>query len=653
MGDSTGSNATLVRRIIQLENEKDELQRDVETLCIQQSGQTGSIDLLARLQARRVAGLEQELENCKAQLAHCTRENVNLQDELSEVYQIKGQFANLYNMELEKNKEVEKEVKFFQSKVAAALAERDRAIMEADKVHLREDSLKNELKELKDRFKLMENYNAEQQKYCSSLQQTLDELKSDDIISYKNSFQEELGTLRSTADNLQLQLDKECEAKGDVEGKLFASEAQLIQLKEGLATELRAIRSWHGSIKEAVNTSLQDAGNCLNTLVKMLQEVIESSKPTSVHQGDADHVKNDDALFSEDLENPNKNVESDKRMSNTNDIEEVHFADKTVVENYRSAITQDSKEAFFQAMQEKVAALLLLSQEEERHHLKEKMVKGLEEQISQLNQKLSQVTREKVTALMEVAQLRQDVQRLQDEERQLVQLLQQHRSTSVSGRLLPATWTESSKATQNQITQDSDGSQRKLKPSLEGVLKRSWWTGSYTAGPKITGSENSSKPSGNKKDEAIENARLRIENAALQEHVTNLQQLTRSIHRLAVTLAQVFNGSSDEQAEVSLRAALEVVDGVASEAQHLKVALSCSLPLSWCGENSTEINRLAAEETRSVDTEATKTLIDVPAAGMSMVELLLITCKIHKATLESKLRAMLLVGQGEQFAIVR
>ncbi|KAJ7531472.1 hypothetical protein O6H91_14G045300 [Diphasiastrum complanatum] len=598
MGDSTGSNATLVRRIIQLENEKDELQRDVETLCIQQSGQTGSIDLLARLQARRVAGLEQELENCKAQLAHCTRENVNLQDELSEVYQIKGQFANLYNMELEKNKEVEKEVKFFQSKVAAALAERDRAIME-------------------------------------------------------NSFQEELGTLRSTADNLQLQLDKECEAKGDVEGKLFASEAQLIQLKEGLATELRAIRSWHGSIKEAVNTSLQDAGNCLNTLVKMLQEVIESSKPTSVHQGDADHVKNDDALFSEDLENPNKNVESDKRMSNTNDIEEVHFADKTVVENYRSAITQDSKEAFFQAMQEKVAALLLLSQEEERHHLKEKMVKGLEEQISQLNQKLSQVTREKVTALMEVAQLRQDVQRLQDEERQLVQLLQQHRSTSVSGRLLPATWTESSKATQNQITQDSDGSQRKLKPSLEGVLKRSWWTGSYTAGPKITGSENSSKPSGNKKDEAIENARLRIENAALQEHVTNLQQLTRSIHRLAVTLAQVFNGSSDEQAEVSLRAALEVVDGVASEAQHLKVALSCSLPLSWCGENSTEINRLAAEETRSVDTEATKTLIDVPAAGMSMVELLLITCKIHKATLESKLRAMLLVGQGEQFAIVR
>ncbi|KAJ7531320.1 hypothetical protein O6H91_14G040300 [Diphasiastrum complanatum] len=166
-------------------SEKDELQRDVETLCIQQSGQTGSIDLLARLQARRVAGLEQELENCKAKLAHCTRENVNLQDELSEVYQIKGQFANLYNMELEKNKEVEKEVKFFQSKVAAALAERDRAIMEADKVHLREDSLKNELKELKDRFKLMENYNAEQQKYCSSLQQTLDELKSDDIISYK------------------------------------------------------------------------------------------------------------------------------------------------------------------------------------------------------------------------------------------------------------------------------------------------------------------------------------------------------------------------------------------------------------------------------------------------------------------------------------
>lgn len=37
----------------------------------------------------RTAGLEQEIENLKKQLATCTRENQNLQEELSEAYRIK------------------------------------------------------------------------------------------------------------------------------------------------------------------------------------------------------------------------------------------------------------------------------------------------------------------------------------------------------------------------------------------------------------------------------------------------------------------------------------------------------------------------------------------------------------------------------------
>lgn len=37
----------------------------------------------------RTAGLEQEIENLKKKLAACTRDNVNLQEELSETYRIK------------------------------------------------------------------------------------------------------------------------------------------------------------------------------------------------------------------------------------------------------------------------------------------------------------------------------------------------------------------------------------------------------------------------------------------------------------------------------------------------------------------------------------------------------------------------------------
>jgi hypothetical protein len=37
----------------------------------------------------RTAGLEQEIENLKKKLAECTRDNTNLQEELSEAYRIK------------------------------------------------------------------------------------------------------------------------------------------------------------------------------------------------------------------------------------------------------------------------------------------------------------------------------------------------------------------------------------------------------------------------------------------------------------------------------------------------------------------------------------------------------------------------------------
>ena len=43
----------------------------------------------------RTAGLEQEIENLKKKLATCLRENVNLQEELSEAYRIKVGSVNI------------------------------------------------------------------------------------------------------------------------------------------------------------------------------------------------------------------------------------------------------------------------------------------------------------------------------------------------------------------------------------------------------------------------------------------------------------------------------------------------------------------------------------------------------------------------------
>ncbi|KAM3375389.1 hypothetical protein P3S68_014103 [Capsicum galapagoense] len=47
-------------------------------------------------------GLEQEAENLKKKVAACTRENQNLQEELSEAYNIKGQMFDLHGAEVSK-----------------------------------------------------------------------------------------------------------------------------------------------------------------------------------------------------------------------------------------------------------------------------------------------------------------------------------------------------------------------------------------------------------------------------------------------------------------------------------------------------------------------------------------------------------------------
>ncbi|MCH94842.1 cingulin-like protein [Trifolium medium] len=120
---------SLLARIRQLEQERDELRKDIEQLCMQQAG-PGYLAVATRMHFQRTAGLEQEIESLKNKLAVCTRDSLNLQEELSEAYRIKGQLADLHNAEVSKNMEAEKQVKFFQGCVAAAFAERDHAIIE-------------------------------------------------------------------------------------------------------------------------------------------------------------------------------------------------------------------------------------------------------------------------------------------------------------------------------------------------------------------------------------------------------------------------------------------------------------------------------------------------------------------------------------------
>lgn len=191
MEEDINDNDALVARVQQLENERDELRKDIEQLCMQHAG-PGYLAVATRMHFQRTAALEQEIENLKKKLATCIRENSNLQEELSEAYQIKSQLADLHSAEVSKNMEAEKQVKFFQGCVAAAFAERDHSIMEAEKAKEKEDSISHKLNDLEQRVEELTYDFLEEKKICAALRIDLEkqEKQNENFKKVVNNFYE-------------------------------------------------------------------------------------------------------------------------------------------------------------------------------------------------------------------------------------------------------------------------------------------------------------------------------------------------------------------------------------------------------------------------------------------------------------------------------
>lgn len=172
MDENPNDTESLIARIQQLEHERDGLRKDIEQLCIQQAGPSYLV-VATKMHFQRTASLEQEIESLKKKLSTITRENINLQEELSEAYRIKSQLADLHGAELSKNMEAEKQLKFFQSCVAAAFAERDNAIMEAEKAKEKEELVSQKLSDLQNRLEDLASSCFEEKKLNDTLRMEL------------------------------------------------------------------------------------------------------------------------------------------------------------------------------------------------------------------------------------------------------------------------------------------------------------------------------------------------------------------------------------------------------------------------------------------------------------------------------------------------
>ncbi|XP_039002801.1 early endosome antigen 1-like isoform X2 [Hibiscus syriacus] len=267
----TGLNDTesLLARIKQLEH-------DIEQLCMQQAGPS-YLGVATRMHFQRTAGLEQEIENLRKELAACTRHNQNLQEELSESYRIKTQLADLHREEAAKNLEAEKQVKYFQGCVAAAFAERDRSILEAEKAKEKEELMAQKYNEFQARLEELASNCLEQSRCNDALQIDLAKQKEENgtlkkvIGKFYEIRQETLGELEDSS------LDDKCTCLLNDPAELWSfNDSSTAKYISSLEAELERVRRSVDDLRNKLRMGLEIE----NHLKKKFRE-LERKKITS------------------------------------------------------------------------------------------------------------------------------------------------------------------------------------------------------------------------------------------------------------------------------------------------------------------------------------------------------------------------------------
>ncbi|KAJ6751121.1 hypothetical protein OIU85_001626 [Salix viminalis] len=644
MDTNLNDKESMVARIQQLEHERGELNKDIEQLCMQQAG-PGYLAAATRMHFQRTAGLEQEIENLKRQLAARSRDNLNLQEELSEAYRIKTQLAELHQAEAAKNMELEKQVKFFHGCVAAAFAERDNSIMEAEKAKEKEESMFQKFDEIQQRLEVLNSDFLEQKRLNDTLQSDLSkhdeqiesfkkvvnkfhEIKqhslegfedsswddkcacllhdSEESWSYNDSstskyisaLEEEVETLRNSLDKLQSKTRVGLEIENHLKKKVLDLEKKQVLWCKMVMEGITELHRCHSHYRVQITSLLSEERSHIKSIIDMAEENIKQFDVTSEQNLEPCRIVR-----------LQENEFRDVHMSTDADPD---LAPKIIDQGALDTVSHkegNTSEALAQAMQEKVAALLLLSQQEERHLLERNVNAALQKKIEELQRNLLQVTNEKVKALMELAQLKLEYQQLQEK---VGSEIKRDFSADTGERRL------------SNIERDG-----KIRNLLKRTYIRRWIDKVDFHGNEVQTCLSSEGNFSGKRSNDMDFARMKIENATLKESMECMDHLISSIHRLHLALLKVKESDTHEGTITGL---LEGLNDIISEARLVKTALGSSLPISWSAEaDDASIGESVCDELSDIYGNPITGKIDsVSAAGFEMVELLILAAQILK-----------------------
>ncbi|KAG2539916.1 paramyosin-like isoform X3 [Panicum virgatum] len=624
----------LTRRVEELQRERDELRKDIEQLCMQQAG-PGYVSVATRMLSQRTAALEQDVENLQKKLNGCLRENQNLQEELAEAYRVKSQLAELHGAELSKNKDLEKQVRFFQCSVAQAFSERDSSLMECEKAKEREEAILKKFADFEERKREYQSAIDDQKHLNDDLQRKLTELKSQTESSLKvilkfydlrcrdcecpsNITVEEKCSilLDDSADNWSFSSDGGTstlkyiasleEEKESLKAKMAKLQSNLrmgLEIEQHLQRNARILEKRQALYDRFLRSGLSELQKfCKYQRAEIMKTLEEESSQLIKLVAEIQDKLSEICINTEVSEHP-----GDVMQCCDSSCKDVHVATDISPSTFTSpkndspadsnSISFDESKALAQALQEKMEALMLFSQEQERYLLEKQKDQIV---IEDLQKKLSQVKEEKVKVLMELAKLKEEYLQLKGSS-----AVKEGHGTGNSSKAIPG--------------HDQQGM---LKTMLKRTSLRHWMRSSNIGHGSSDGNDHTVC-----KEHLVDIARLRVENATLLEGVGTVERLTSSVHRLHIVLLKAYD---DVKSAGSLESTFEALNSLITEANLMKTVLSTVLPVSWARDSSDAITYEALCDPSDSPKSKSEKVDPLSSAGMEMVELLIFAAEVLK-----------------------
>ncbi|KAJ0078164.1 hypothetical protein Patl1_37372 [Pistacia atlantica] len=367
---------------------------------------------------------------------------------------------------------------------------------------------------------------------------------------YISALEDELEKMKSSAESLQSKLLMGLEIENHLKKSVRELEMKIFCSNKFLINGIVELRHFHSQHKVDIMNLLDEGRSHIISISDMIQENIQQfdvgrGQNTGTNQRD----ENLDAYECHDV-----HISTDANTSLVSKMKGPGLSDAVAERK------GDTSEALALALQEKVAALLLLSQQEERHLLEKNVNVALQMKIEELQRNLLQVTNEKVKALVELAQLKQEYHLLQEK---------------ISyGKKQGKDWAEIGES--RLVTPDRDGRLRNL---LKKTYLRRWIGAQDLSGQETQARLNNAGDMTARSTSSMDFARMKIENATLKESMESMEHLTSSVHRLRLSLSKVKESATSEGTVTT--SMFEALDEIVTEAKLIKTALGSSLPLRF------------------------------------------------------------------------